>query len=50
MSKDFGIAGIRAGYSIMSENKVKDLLSNGYLWNVSGLAFYFLLYLIQKLF
>ena len=41
MSKDFGIAGIRAGYSIMSENKVKDLLSNGYLWNVSGLAFYF---------
>lgn len=42
MSKDFGIAGIRAGYSIMSKEKVKDLLSNGYLWNINGLAEYFL--------
>ena len=41
MSKDFGIAGIRAGYSIMSQNKVSELLSNGFLWNVSGLAYYF---------
>lgn len=41
MSKDFGIAGIRAGYGIMSEEKVKTLLSNGYLWNISGLADYF---------
>jgi histidinol-phosphate/aromatic aminotransferase/cobyric acid decarboxylase-like protein len=41
MSKDFGIAGIRAGYAIMHEDKVKKLLSNGYLWNVSGLAAYF---------
>lgn len=41
MSKDFGIAGIRAGYSVMSEKKVNTLLANGYLWNVSGLAFYF---------
>lgn len=42
MSKDFGIAGIRAGYSIMAKEKVKDLLSNGYLWNINGLAEYFL--------
>lgn len=41
MSKDFGIAGIRAGYAIMHEDRVSRLLSNGYLWNVSGLANYF---------
>ena len=41
MSKDFGIAGIRAGYGIMNEKKVAQLLNNGYLWNVSGLADYF---------
>lgn len=41
MSKDFGIAGIRAGYGIMSKPRVKSLLLNGYLWNVSGLCDYF---------
>ena len=41
MSKDFGIAGIRAGYGVMHADRVKRLLSNGYLWNVSGLADYF---------
>ena len=41
MSKDFGIAGIRAGYAVMDEDKVSDLLENGYLWNLSGLAEYF---------
>jgi len=41
MAKDFGIAGIRAGYGIMVEEKVKQLLANGYLWNVSGLTDYF---------
>ncbi len=41
LSKDFGIAGVRAGYALMSEDKVSSLLSNGYLWNVSGLADYF---------
>lgn len=41
MSKDFGIAGIRAGYAVMAENKVNDFLENGYLWNLSGLAEYF---------
>lgn len=41
MSKDFGIAGLRAGYAIMAEEKVKHLLKNGYLWNISGLADYF---------
>ncbi len=41
MSKDFGIAGIRAGYGIMHENKISSLLKNGYLWNSSGLAEYF---------
>lgn len=41
MSKDFGIAGIRAGYAVMAKEKVAELLENGYLWNISGLAEYF---------
>lgn len=41
MSKDFGIAGIRAGYAIMNSNRVDQLLSNGYLWNSNGLSEYF---------
>lgn len=41
MSKDFGVAGIRAGYSIMNKDRVYELIKNGYLWNVSGLTEYF---------
>jgi histidinol-phosphate/aromatic aminotransferase/cobyric acid decarboxylase-like protein len=41
MSKDFGIAGIRAGYAVMSPERVKELLSHGYLWNINGMAEYF---------
>tara|TARA_B100000809_G_C15138468_1_gene531792 strand:+ start:3885 stop:5057 length:1173 start_codon:yes stop_codon:yes gene_type:complete len=41
MSKDFGIAGIRAGYGVMNKYKVASLLENGYLWNSSGLSEYF---------
>ncbi len=41
MSKDFGIAGIRAGYAIMPPERVKQLLAHGYLWNTSGMAEYF---------
>lgn len=41
MSKDFGIAGVRAGYGIMSKDRVHKLLKNGYLWNSNGLAEYF---------
>ncbi len=41
MSKDFGIAGIRAGYAVMPATKVNQLLGNGFLWNISGLAEYF---------
>ena len=41
MSKDFGIAGIRAGYGVMNGVYVSKLLSNGYLWNLNGLATYF---------
>lgn len=49
MSKDFGIAGIRAGYGVMSEERVTQLLSNGYLWNVSGLANYFLIFIANPI-
>lgn len=41
MSKDFGIAGIRAGYAVMNSNRVNVLLQKSFLWNVSGLANYF---------
>jgi len=41
MSKDFGIAGIRAGYAVLDRCKVSALLKNGYLWNSSGLSEYF---------
>ena len=47
MSKDFGIAGIRCGYGIMNSDKVKKLLSNGYLWNSNGLSEYFFRLLIN---
>ena len=41
MSKDFGIAGIRAGYAIMNPARVNALLDHGYLWNINGIAEYF---------
>jgi histidinol-phosphate/aromatic aminotransferase/cobyric acid decarboxylase-like protein len=41
MSKDFGIAGLRAGYAVMSPDRVRSLLKNGYLWNISGLCEFF---------
>lgn len=41
MSKDFGIAGVRAGYAVMSPSRVKELLEKGFLWNSNGLAEYF---------
>jgi histidinol-phosphate/aromatic aminotransferase/cobyric acid decarboxylase-like protein len=41
MSKDFGVAGIRAGYAVMAPAKVRALLENGHLWNSSGMAEYF---------
>jgi histidinol-phosphate/aromatic aminotransferase/cobyric acid decarboxylase-like protein len=41
MSKDFGIAGVRAGYAIMAPERVSQLLDHGYLWNTSGIAEYF---------
>lgn len=45
MSKDFGIAGVRAGYGVMSKERVAALIKNGYLWNSNGLSeFFFRLY------
>ncbi len=41
MSKDFGIAGIRAGYGVLSPSRRNSLTKNGYLWNLNGLATYF---------
>lgn len=41
MSKDFGVAGIRAGYAVMDPARVTELLGKGYLWNINGIAEYF---------
>lgn len=41
MSKDFGVAGLRAGYAVMSPERVQTLVGNGFLWNISGLTEYF---------
>jgi len=43
MSKDFGVAGIRAGYALMNSSRVERLLDSGYLWNTNGFAEYFFL-------
>ncbi|MEO9872934.1 pyridoxal phosphate-dependent aminotransferase [Ekhidna sp.] len=48
MSKDFGIAGIRAGYAIMPLEKRNYLLENGFLWNSNGLAEYFFQLYVNK--
>lgn len=41
MSKDFGIAGIRAGYCLLPKIKIEQILSKGFLWNSNGLSEYF---------
>lgn len=41
MSKDFGIAGIRAGYAVTKAEYVTSLLEKGFLWNSSCFAIYF---------
>ena len=50
LSKDFGIAGLRVGYGVLSEERVSALLARGYLWNVSGFGEYFLNLLCTKTF
>lgn len=42
LSKDFGLAGIRAGYALMHPQRVDDLLADGYLWNSNQFVEYFL--------
>jgi histidinol-phosphate/aromatic aminotransferase/cobyric acid decarboxylase-like protein len=41
LSKDFGIAGLRVGYAVLSQNLRNELLSQGFLWNSNGIAYYF---------
>ncbi len=54
MSKDFGIAGIRAGYLISSEKNIELINPKNFLWNINGFGEYFFdLYLnpeFQKLY
>jgi histidinol-phosphate/aromatic aminotransferase/cobyric acid decarboxylase-like protein len=50
MSKDFGVAGLRAGYSIMKSERVAQLLKTGFLWNLSGLTSYFFKLLSEESF
>lgn len=48
MSKDFGVAGLRCGYAVMKSEWVKELFSNGYLWNLNGLSEYFFRLYVRK--
>jgi histidinol-phosphate/aromatic aminotransferase/cobyric acid decarboxylase-like protein len=41
LSKDFGIAGLRVGYSVMPKWLREELLNGGFLWNSNGIAYYF---------
>jgi threonine-phosphate decarboxylase len=41
LSKDFGIAGLRLGYTVLPEEMVKESLKTGFLWNSNGIAYYF---------
>lgn len=41
LSKDYGIAGLRAGYAVMDAAWTQELLASGYRWNVSGPAEFF---------
>ena len=50
MSKDFGIAGIRCGYAIMSKDKVAYSIDKGFLWNSNGISEYFFSLLSDKQF
>jgi threonine-phosphate decarboxylase len=43
LSKDFGIAGLRLGYAIMSPKRREDIMSKyGLLWNINGIAYFFI--------
>jgi len=48
MSKDFGIAGLRVGYAVMSNELRKRYLSTGFLWNSNGIAYFFTTLLADK--
>ena len=44
------MAGLRAGYAIMNPDRVRELLANGYLWNISGLTEFFFRLFAEKQF
>jgi histidinol-phosphate/aromatic aminotransferase/cobyric acid decarboxylase-like protein len=41
LSKDFGIAGLRLGYAVMSEDLIQVYMNHGFLWNSNGIAYFF---------
>lgn len=42
LAKDYGVAGLRVGYAALSEERVRELRQDGFLWNLNGLAEWFL--------
>ena len=50
MSKDFGVAGIRCGYGIMSKERINSFIQTGFLWNSNGISEYFFSLLSDKSF
>jgi len=45
LSKDFGVAGVRVGYAVLSKKLRAELLKDGFLWNSNGIAYLFSLFL-----
>lgn len=47
MSKDFGIAGLRVGYAVLPPDRVTALRATDFLWNLNGIADFFVSLLPQ---
>ncbi|STC98309.1 pyridoxal phosphate-dependent aminotransferase [Elizabethkingia anophelis] len=50
LSKDFGLAGLRLGYSLMPHRIKEQLNGSSFLWNINGLASIFCTYLSNEKF
>ncbi|MGH1520275.1 pyridoxal phosphate-dependent aminotransferase [Chryseobacterium sp. JK1] len=50
LSKDFGLAGLRLGYSFLPHTIKNKLSASSFLWNINGLASVFCTYLSNKKF
>ena len=42
LAKDYGVAGLRVGYAALAPERLQELQQDGFLWNLNGLATWFL--------